>query len=356
MKRVYLSLIAVVALGAAFAMMPSVPTSAAPKPTPTPTPVALQYDELVRMIMPPATPPPPGVFQDDYKVAMNAGGGSGAGAQATPAPRHHGFGQMLGSVLSGNIPGADSGAMGDAMNRMHQLQSGRVTRLTYYYSKGWVREDDPLAQTATISKCNEHQFITLDLAHKTYRIANTAPKNCNTPMMPMGPGRTTTVNEAPGTVDMTMKTTSTNLGPKTLEGIATTGHDNTFEMSMTNATGSCRNGDMQMLSTVYVSGIRKPRAFCPISARPVPQSPNDVIVRGGCKPRMHTQGAGGMSYNSEFLEMYIKMSMGGGGGENADQPRAGGFSSVTERGNVAWLYRPQADPLFEVPPGFTEQK
>ncbi|HET9029183.1 MAG TPA: hypothetical protein VFN49_03330, partial [Candidatus Aquilonibacter sp.] len=258
--------------------LPTARTSAAPKPTPTPTPVALQYDELSRMVLAPATPPPPGSFQDDYKLAMTPP--SNVAEQPTPPKRHGGLGNLLNAAMNPMGAAVDQAsenaadrmaqnmmgpAMGASMQMMNMLRNGHVVRYTYYWSKSWVREEDPVAQMATISKCRQHQFITLDLAKKTYRISDTTPKGCDTmPQQSASRSAPTVRNEAPGTVDMTVSANAKSLGPKTLDGIHTNGSNHDFQMAMTNATGSCHNGAMLMTMTSYVSGIRKPRAYCPL--------------------------------------------------------------------------------------------
>jgi hypothetical protein len=51
--------------------------------------------------------------------------------------------------------------------------------------------------------------------------------------------------------------------------------------------------------------------------------------------------------SGDRLEMYTRMTMISG-------KSAGQFQTVTQRGNVLWLTKPQADALFSVPPGFTQ--
>src|SRR5689334_7034233 len=102
----------------------------------TPTPAALQYDEINRPIVPPATPPAPGSFQVDYQAII----GSATASNGTPAPKHRGgLGGMLNAVMSGQVPD-----QGDPEQMMQRMRMGHLTRYTYY--KGWIREDDPVAQ------------------------------------------------------------------------------------------------------------------------------------------------------------------------------------------------------------------
>ncbi len=324
-------------------------------------PVALQYDEIVRMAIAPSTPPPPGVFQTDYAAIMSGvatGDAATPAATPTPAPKRHGglFGalqQVVTGATTGDDASEDSGS-GDnpyadqAMNALKRMQQGNLVRYTFY--KNWLRTDDPVNRTATISKCDIHQFISLDLAKRTYSISNTAPA-CTTsaPTPYAGPRGQTVENQAPGTGDVTITASAVNLGPKTLDGIPTTGWDRTLGYAETNSTGSCRDSNMNMKTLAYVSQIVPPRRYCPLPRSAVPTSPESVIVHGGCKPRMH--GAmSGLGVTSNRLEMYLKMTM----AMNERGP-GGGFASVTERGNVKWFEQPAADALFSVPPGFTKQ-
>ncbi len=339
-------------------LVPGSPGTVAVAATPTPTPVALQYDEISRVIMAPATPPAPGAFPTDYQLAMSAAPPPATPANvATPAPRPHGIVGSLSGVIpgmpggsnTGEGPPGGAGGAGPGMNgsssgsmgMMNMMRTGHVVRYTFYYTKGWIRQDDPVAQTATISKCNEHIFITLDLAKKTYTQSSTqASSDCF--QMPMsGASGRGGGNAQPGTEDLTIDATSQNLGPKTLDGIPTNGASSDLTMASTNATGSCQNSQYSMSQVAYISNITKPRAYCLLAAAPDPTH----TTQGGCKPTLH--GSGSMNFNSTKLEMYLLM--------NTTPPQSRGHSvgMLTERGHVTWLLKPQADPLFVVPAGFT---
>jgi hypothetical protein len=301
--------------------------------------VGLQYDEIARMVLAPATAPPPGTFADAYqKILADAP----ATVASTPAPRRGGlFGGLLSSVTNASSQAEEAG------NQMQlSLTDGTLTRLAYY--NGWVRTDNVVAKTAVIDKCAQHQAIQLDLARKTYKIINTngSAAPCVTAQQPMGqPQR---VNEAPGTMDLTVTSNAVNLGAKTLQGIPTHGSTDTTQMSMTNATGSCSNGSFGAENERYVSNITVPRRMCPLPKGRGTATPVDMVVQGGCKPTMHGNATGMYwMHTGDKLEMYNRMTMLSG-------DAAGKFQSVTQRGNVLWLTKPQADALFSVPPGFTQ--
>jgi hypothetical protein len=359
-----------IAMLAAFGVLaPGSPGSVAVAATPTPTPVALQYDEISRVIMAPATPPAPGTFGEDYQVAMSAAAPQATPSNIeTPAARPHGIMGSLSGVIPGMPGGSNTGegppaqtassgggpgnAPSGAMGMMNLMRTGHLMRYTFYYTKGWIREEDPVARTATISKCNEHIFITLDLAKRTYTQTNTQPQGSNCFQMPMSGGGSprgggAQSNAQPGTEDLTIDATAQDLGPKTIEGIPTTGSSSNLTMASTNATGSCKNSQFGMARVVYVSRIGKPRAYCPLTSAPlVASDPTQVAAQGGCKPTLHGGGTG-MNFNSQNLEMYLLMTM------QSAEMRGRSMGMLTERGHVTWFLKPQADPLFEVPAGFT---
>ncbi len=325
---------AAICLGAlAFSVISA--TAAAP-----PKYVGLQYDEITRMVLAPATAPPPGTFVEAYqKILADT---PTIAANPTPPPRRGGlFGGLLGGLENVGTQAEQ------AANEMQMsLKDGTLTRLAYY--NGWVRTDNVVAKTAAIDKCAQHQLIELDLAHKTYKIANTGSNNldCSTPAVPSAGGR---VNKSPGTEDLTITSTAVNLGPKTLQGISTKGSTDTTQMATTSATGSCTNGSFGVENERYVSKITVPRRFCPLpKTRSVPSTPVDMVAQGGCKPNIKGSMTGAYwMRSSDRLEMYSRMTMTSG-------KSAGQFQSVAQRGNVLWLTKPQADALFSIPAGFTQ--
>lgn len=325
--------------------------------TPTPAPVALQYDEISRIIVAPAAAPAPGTFADDYKLAMSARpaqvsqsssidaptlksrGISGSLAESIPGePGGTNTSESLGDAVSG--PSASGGAASRAVTMANLTHAGRLIRYTFYFTKGWIREDDPVAQTATISKCDEHVFITLNLAKKTYLQTDTGPQGTDCFQMP-GTAR----NAKPGTEDLTIDATPQALGSKTIDGIATTGASANVTMTAANATGSCQNGQLSLSRIAYVSDIQKPRAYCPLANAPaVATVPTQFAAQGGCAPTLHGNAASmGVA---DKLEMYLLLNV-------APPPGGRAIGMLTERGHVTVLDASAADPLFGVPAGFT---
>jgi hypothetical protein len=284
----------------------------------------LQYDEINRVIVPPATPPVPGTFQADYRAILSTasnGGGS--------------------SAPHGGIEGFMSSIMSNPEQAMARMSLGNLVRYTYY--KGWMRTDDPVAQRATIEKCEQHQYIVLDLAKKTYAIQSTQPPCPTTEMPGARPGGDQSQPAQPGSADLTVTGASSDLGALSIDGIATTGADYSMQMQTTNATGSCRDGDFKMAQTRYVSQIRVPRPYCPLPKTMTGAAMVSPASRGGCEPRMHVSGTPSGFNDFGRLVMYSRM---GFGQNNA-------MAMVVERGNVTWLSGGDADALFTIPPGFT---
>jgi hypothetical protein len=78
----------------------------------------------------------------------------------------------------------------------------------------------------------------------------------------------------------------------------------------------------------------------------MPTDPAGMVARGGCKPTIHGSTSGFASNDARFLAMYRLITMGTGNGQH--------MSNLLERGNFNWYYKPQADALFSIPPGFTQ--
>lgn len=322
------------ALVAAVSLAPAAHWGAAPVAAATPAPAALQYDEISRPLVPPNTPPPPGAFAADYQAA---------GAAQTPKP--HGFNPFT--------------AIHDAQEMLKAVNAGRVTRYAFY--NGWIRTDEVNAQTATIEKCDRHQYIKLDLAKRTYSITTEAPP-CPTPTQYSGAPPARGESSGSGSMDVTVNVTTTNLGPMTIDGLQTTGVDRAIDLKMSNATGSCRsdmNGmDVVMNAREYVSQVAVPRRFCPL---PQSTSMTDMFARygmgNGCKPKFHSEQGGDAGAflpdleSGKTLVLYSSSTL---GIPNAPE-QAGGFGMLVERGNVKWLSGAEAQALFEIPAGFTQE-
>ena len=339
----------------------------------TSAPTSLEYDEIVRVVVGQATPPPPDGFQADLAAILNPP----ADQAATAPPKKHGFGNILGAVLTGQSPldaagdNLASSAMSHAMDGMLGslnaftafMKQGKVARYAFY--NGWERVDDTVAQTATISKYDEHQVIELDLKKKTYRTIDTSEKaGTPEPDAPVKkPSRSKSEpeqREEPGTaiVDLTLQGKA--LGSQVLDGIPSSGFDNKMTLAMTQATGSCRNGSFSMKSSQYFSRFAEPQIASALStARPaarVPTDPRSMVSRGGCTPTFTVHNSGPTPPTGRFM-MYSNIAMQPQQDPaSANSSGTSSFAFVTERGNVHTLSAATAAGLFAIPADFTPEK
>ncbi|GAC1499328.1 MAG: hypothetical protein NVS1B14_02760 [Vulcanimicrobiaceae bacterium] len=288
-------------------------------PMPKPTPVGLQYDEITRMAIPPATPIPVGAFQADYAAIINPSPESASGVDEEAAAAMKAMGIKVPTSMNSRMAG---------------------TLLRYAFFKGWIRVDDVVKHTAEIRKCDVHQFIQLDLQKKTYRIGDRSLMD----QQASGAGDGAASNGS-GTITMVMTRKGTPLGPQTIEGVKTNGFTMMTSMNITQATGGCgEKGAMSMVETQYVSGIHQPRAFCPMRATGMPYS-------ASCKPTI-TNHASGAVPPSDRLIMYSKM---GSLPPGSTDPNSVVSALVMERGNVKVLFLPDAQALFSIPADFTKE-
>ncbi|MBV8363669.1 MAG: hypothetical protein JO193_03815 [Candidatus Eremiobacteraeota bacterium] len=292
----------------------------------------LAYDEVSRMVMGQAAPAP-GSFATDFQAAVNAqravsGGGTHGG--------------LFGSIMN---------AVDTAKNAMNVFKTG--TALTQYYLSGWRRSDDVGAQTATIDKPQQQQLIYLDLAKHTYRLqtggfgysdARPPEERMRNPSgQPAQPGS--------GRLDVTASVQS--LGPLTIDNVPTTGYRSVFSMRETQSSGSCADGSFQVSTTEYLSPYLEPRVASGGAAVPRRSTlrPEMMALKPGCRPTIVMHASGGR-VPSGRLAMWSLVTI-SGDAPSAQGPMSGGFSVLTERGNIRALSAADKG-LFEIPAGFTQ--
>ncbi|MBC5823742.1 MAG: hypothetical protein GIW99_04315 [Candidatus Eremiobacteraeota bacterium] len=292
------------------------------------------YDEVVKFLLTDSAPPDPGAFQADYAAAVSA--------QKAPTNQHHG---MFGSIMNA----ADA-----VKNAVGMVKNGTVTR--YSFLNGWERTEDVAAQTATITKPSMHQIVYLDLAKKTYRVVDTnaAPVTATPPPYEPPQKQEPAKQQQPGKAKLNISTSTTNLGPKTIDDIATTGYRTTFKMTMSQATGSCRNGTFEVNETSYLAKFSMPQSGSGggqhAKVSQVMPRPESMVAPSGCSPALTVHSSGGSVPAGRFA-MYEAMKLGGNAGA---QTATGSFGTVIERGNVHALGAADTE-LFAIPPGFTQQ-
>lgn len=298
-------------------------------PTAKPTPVGLQYDEITKMPMPPATPPPVGNFQADYAAVLHPPAASASSDDANDA----------------NDPDMQAAmkAAGVKMPAM-MMGGGQLQRFAFY--KGWIRVDDIMKHTAEIRKCDRHEFVELNLDKKTYRIDNRSLLEQQSGAAMSGGNMHD--EGGSGTITMVMTRKGSSLGAATIDGVATKGYSLTNTMTISQVTGKCgEKGSFSSISEEYVSGIHQPHTFCPMR----PSGTAGMPMGMACRPSVTMHDSGGPVPAADRLVMYSKMGMMAPGSRDATP--VSWF--VTERGNVKMLYRADAEALFAIPAGFTKE-
>jgi len=341
-------------------------------------PPGLAYDEIVRVVVN-ATPPPPGNFQADL-AAVNAP--QTLAASPTPAPKKRGInlGNLAAVIASGggagDVAGAAAGnlaanAMENAVQASLGAQFGALAALAggflqphlfhYAYLNGWERVDDVTAQTATIRKCDVRQVIHLDLARRTYAVYDPSAEPVETPRPYAAPrrGRSAPPDPAqPGTAVVSLTEATRGLGALRIENQPTTGYDTTTTVAMTQATGSCREGNASLETVQYLSALAQPTVTsCPVRPVVMPRTATEAVAprSGGCTPRF-TASRSGPTPPSSRLALYSLVKFAGSAGSApSPQPSAApsGIGFLTERGNLKSLGPADAG-LFSIPAGFTK--
>ena len=303
------------------------------------SPTNLAYDEIMRFVRADQSAPEPGTFTADFQAAVNA--------QQSAGQEHHGlFGGLMNAVNA-------------AKSAMNMFTVGIAQR--HYYMNGWERTDDVAAQTATIKRPDRHQIIYLNLAKKTYHTVDTnAQTVTETPPpyqnpQPQGPAP----SPQPGTGKLDISVSSSALGPKTIENVATNGYSQDFKMTESQSTGSCHDGSFETSMVEYLSSYAEPEAAVapkgPMPSKPMAM-PNPAMmgVHPGCAPTITTHHGGGVTPPSNRFALWMLVTLKGSGQTNQGQA-GGGFSTLIERGNVRTLGSSDAS-LFDIPSDFTKEQ
>ncbi|PZR56288.1 MAG: hypothetical protein DLM50_08440 [Candidatus Meridianibacter frigidus] len=300
----------------------------------------LAYDEVTKIVIG-GPQPQPGTFAADFQAAVDA-----QKSLATPGSHRGLFGNIMNS-------------MDMAKNAMSMLKTGTAT--THYYLGGWERSDDAGAQTATISKFDRHQMIYLNLAKKTYRVVDTSVAPAMETPPPMERARGGGQPSQPGSGKLDISVSSNVLGPLVVENTPTTGYSTTFNLTMSQSTGSCSDGSFKTAMIEYVSRYLQPRVGSPRVGSPRAAMPRQRLsrpelaaLRPGCTPTMSMHAMGGAQPPAGRLALWTLVTV-SGSAPSAQGPMSGGFSTLIERGNIRAL-GPADKSLFEIPAGFTPEQ
>ena len=293
----------------------------------------VQYDQLTRFGVPGYPTPLPDNFAANFKSAVDAA------VAFDNRPQGHGMFSMI----------ANAGKLAKATQDM--FKAGMP--MTYYYLNNWERQDDPGKQTATIFRPDRKQIIHLDLAKKTYTIEDMgertpAPEAAAPPQQP----NQLPSSPEPGTAKQDVTISSRLIGPKTIDGVATTGYGSDYKVVTTQATGSCQNGTYEASIDDYVSSIVPPNATTSDwLKRAMIVSPTAYAPQGGCAPTITMHKAIGATAPEGRLSLWEIITFKGGQQPQSTQNMQG-FSTYVERGDVRILGPGDAG-LFDVPSGFT---
>ncbi len=267
----------------------------------------------------------PGSFDADY-----------AAAAAVQAPESG----------SGGIFGGVKQAM--AMGKMAQQMMTTGIAQRHYVAGSKERTDDLYRQTASIVDCNARTITTLDLRHKTYRIASMDEPAAQSPGASAGPQSESADN---GT-RIALSVANTALGSRDVGGQPTNGFRSAVTITETNSSNQSSSQNVELFA--YFSAYAIPAPACSRLGIAGGQGPRvggyaiaglmNALFSGGHDSRFSIKQSG-PSLPLGKLAMYDALTLGA---------QANGNTIVSERGNV----RPIAadDPVFGIPSGFTQQQ
>ena len=297
----------------------------------------LAYGEVLRVVTSDQPSPQPGNFKADFQAAVDAQ------RQYANVPKHGG---MLSLIKNAQ-------AMANAA--IAAFKNGSAS--THSFMGNWERTDDPGKQTATIIRPDRHQIIHLDLAKKTYRIEDIGnmPSGASESPPPMSGPQGQTASPQPGSGKVEITESSSLLGPKTIEGLATTGYTQDLKMVSSQSTGSCHDGTFEATMVEYASSIAPPLRDNP-GLRMILSGPSPALAsqQPGCKPTVTTHHNGKVTPPADKLFVWTLLALKGGAPTTSAGPVSGGASILTERGDIRTLGARDAA-LFDVPAGFTKE-
>lgn len=309
---------AVAALSVSFvaAVAASVPASVPAAPG------GLAWDSVTKVVMSnDTTEVQPGSFDADYKTAVSA------------KPPNMGPAWLVGKDR-----------MAAAQEAEQMMQSGLAER---HYIAGTKERTDHLSQqTATIVDCAARTITTLDLANKTYRVTS-----MDSSSSPSSGGGNNSGAASDNDTRVAIKIQNTALGSRTLGGLPTNGFRSNMTITETTSSGQSTTQNANVLG--YYSTYADPATSCSHVAQQQ-QGGHSMDMMAGVGHAMQVVSSLGDPRFSVTqsgpplplgkLAMFSAMTFSGMG-------HSGAF--VTERGNVRQI--DAGDPVFSVPPDFTQQ-
>jgi hypothetical protein len=294
--------------------------------TPASVPAAssgLAWDSVTKVVMgSDNTSVQPGSFDTDYATAASA------------KPPNMG--------IAARFMGHDRAAQAQEAEQL--MQSGLAER--HYVAGTKERTDHVTQQTATIVDCAARAITTLDLANKTYRVTS-----MDSPSSPSSGGGSDSGSRSDNDTRVAITIANTALGSKTLGGLPTSGFRSDMTITETTSSGQSTTQNANVMG--YYSTYESPSTSCSHLAQRQ-QGGHSMDMTAGVGHAMQVLGSlgdprfsvkqSGPPLPLGKLAMFSAMTFAGGG-------HTGAF--VTERGNVRQI--DANDPVFSVPPDFTQQ-
>jgi hypothetical protein len=319
------------------AVVAALSTLAAARPAASQSSGGIAFDQIDRLLLEGATPPPPGSFRDDAaRIAalqpLRPKFTTESEAKALTAT------MMLSSGLLGMIPIAGSFlgmAASKAMNAAYEagrrkqseenhaalmafIATGTLSRFAFYHS--WAR----VARAGTETRIEKaDQGLTILLDDETHT-ARSFGAHGDTTYVIDTEQQVVPVLDAPPEV--------TRLPDLVIDGRAAHGYRSTANFTLPQQVGWCKHGPHRAVVTEYVLPVVDPE--------PAGTPPPDGGVSGICAPN----GTASIQEPGKLV-VYRATELDSG------SPEA--FASMLERSNVRELTEGDA-PFFSIPPGFTE--
>jgi hypothetical protein len=209
------------------------------------------------------------------------------------------------------------------------------------------RTDRPALQTATIVDCAARTITALDLANKTYRVTS-----MDSPSSPSsGGGGSDSSSRSDDDTRVAITIANVALGSKSIGGLPASGYRSDMTITETTSSGQSTTQNANVMG--YYSTYGSPSTSCSHLAQRQPGG-HGMDMMAGVGHAMQVLGSlgdprfsvkqSGPPLPLGKLAMFSAMTFSGGG-------HTGAF--VTERGNVRQI--DASDPIFSVPPDFTQQ-
>lgn len=327
----------------------------------------IQYEEISRSIMAGATAPPPGSFQSDL-AQVHDGKLVSANPMMAQQPAMPTFNAM--SIFSlalnplGGLMGlAESAMMGSVMSGMmskyKNYESGQLQRVAYYGQFG--RVENLATKHVLITDMQKQVAYDVDESTQSYRLTPFNPERASAAMP-------STQQSGAGSADVAVNTLTTKSAGQRIEGIDTDLYDTVTDVTVSNATGKCRNMQMRLETVQFVATSVSTPGESSATMDQILRSHPEMMAGQACVAQVHASGSG-PTLPTDRLIVYSRTSISAPemeaqakkaqaqGGQVPSWMTSGGpmVTMVTERGNIRPLAEGDVAALFAVPAGFKPQ-